>query len=116
MTPDGFRKLALSLGEACESAHLDHPDFRVRKKIFATLGYPDRTWAMVKLTPAQQQSFVRAQPGVFMPVKGGWGLKGSTHVKLRMATVAIVQPALDAAWQNVAPKSLVAAHSGGVAR
>jgi hypothetical protein len=112
MTPDGFRKLALSLGEARESSHLDHPDFRVHKKIFATLGYPDPRWAMVKLTPAQQQSFVRTHPGVFMPVRGGWGLKGSTNVKLRTATVAIVQPALEAAWHNVAPKSLVAADGG----
>jgi hypothetical protein len=116
MTPDAFRKLALSLTGACESAHLDHPDFRVRKKIFATLGYPDVNWAMVKVTPAQQQSFVHAHPGVFMPVKGGWGLKGSTNVKLRTATVAIVQPALDAAWQHVAPQSLVAAHSGRAPR
>jgi hypothetical protein len=116
MTPDAFRRLALRLGEACESAHLDHPDFRVRKKIFATLGYPDGTWAMVKLTPDQQRGFVHAHPGVFMPVKGGWGLKGATHVKLRTATVAIVQPALDAAWKNVAPKSLAARHCGRARR
>ena len=56
MTPDAFRTLALSLPEATESAHQNHPDFRVRGKVFATLGYPDDKWGMVKLTPAAQQS------------------------------------------------------------
>ena len=50
MTADEFRRLALSLPEAVESSHMDHPDFRVAGKIFATLG-PDETWGMVKLTP-----------------------------------------------------------------
>lgn len=108
MTPTTFRKLALSLPEACEFSHLGHPDFRVRKKIFSTLAYPDVAWAMVKLTPAQQRSFVRAHPTVFTPVKGGWGLKGATNVKLRAATVAVLRPALEAAWNNAAPSSLVA--------
>jgi hypothetical protein len=109
VTPTTFRKLALSLPEACESSRVGHPDFRGRKKIFATLAYPDAGWGMVKLTPAQQQSFVRAHPAVFTPVRGGWGLKGATNVKLRVATAAIVRPSLQAAWKNVAPSSLVAA-------
>ena len=116
VTPTTFRNLALSLPEACESSHVGHPDFRVRKKIFATLAYPDVAWGMVKLTPAQQQSFVRAHPAVFMPVRGGWGRKGATNVKLRVATVAILRPAIEAAWKNVAPSSLVAAAFSGAAK
>ena len=50
MTADEFRRIALSLPEAVEIGHMGHPDFRVRKKIFATLGYPDDAWGMVKLT------------------------------------------------------------------
>lgn len=73
MTPDGFRRLALSMPEAREVGHMGHPDFRVRGKIFATLSYPDESWGMVKLTPEQQQAFVSAQPVVFCPVKGAWG-------------------------------------------
>jgi YjbR protein len=53
VTADDFRKLALSLPEAVESAHMHHPDFRVRGKIFATIGYPDRNWAVAKLTPEE---------------------------------------------------------------
>jgi hypothetical protein len=108
MTPASFRKLALSQPEAYESAHVGHPDFRIGKKVFATLSYPAAGWGMVKLTPTQQRSFVRAHPTVFMPVKGGWGLKGATNVKLRLATVATARPALARAWKNAAPRSLTA--------
>ena len=62
MTADDFRKIALSCPEAVESAHMSHPDFRVRGKIFATLGYPDQEWATLKLTPAEQSEFIEADP------------------------------------------------------
>ena len=94
MTAEDFRRLALSLPETAESAHMGHPDFRVRGKIFATLGYPDQEVGMVKLTPGQQREFVLAEPAVFVPVNGGWGLKGATHVRL----------AVVAAWRNTAAK------------
>lgn len=68
MTADQFRKLALLLPEALEGAHMGHPDFRVRGKIFATLG-PDETWAMVKLTPEQQAAFIQVEPKAFQPIK-----------------------------------------------
>lgn len=71
MTAAKFRKMALSLPEAVESQHMDHPDFRVGGKIFATLGYPDKGTAMVKLTPEQQHEFNLAEPDAFVPVKGG---------------------------------------------
>jgi YjbR len=55
MTPEDFRRLALNLPKAEEHAHHGIPDFRVRGKIFATLGWPDLAWAMVKLTPEEQE-------------------------------------------------------------
>ena len=73
MTADEFRSLALSLPGAVESAHMGHPDFRVRKKIFATLGFPGDDWGVVLLTPDEQRRFLRAAPDVFVPVPGGWG-------------------------------------------
>jgi len=87
---------------------MGHPDFRVGGKIFATLGYPDARFAMLKLTPEQQHAFVEAAPKVFAPVKGGWGLKGATNVTLGPATVRTVGPAMETAWRNVAPKRLIA--------
>lgn len=85
---------------------MDHPDFRVRGKIFATLSGPSEALGMVKLTPEQQQLYVRAEPKVFVPVKGGWGLKGATHVHLEADDEASVRSALMTAWRNTAPKKL----------
>ena len=110
MTANDFRRLALSLPEAVESAHMDHPDFRVRGKIFATLAYPDTGWGTVMVTPAQQARLVKAEPAMFVPVKGGWGLRGATHVKLRAARKAPVRDALVAAWYGKAPQSLARLH------
>jgi hypothetical protein len=85
---------------------MDHPDFRVAGKIFATLGYPDNDWAMVKLTPIEQEMFVRAQPAVFDPCTGAWGRRGATNVRLKAARKHTVRRALRAAWLLAAPKSL----------
>jgi hypothetical protein len=67
MTADKFRRLVLDLPGVSEREHMDHPDFRVGGKIIATLGYPDESWGMVKLTPEQQWSFVTISPGAFRP-------------------------------------------------
>jgi len=107
MTPDDFRKIALSFPAAIESAHMNHPDFRVHGKIFATLGYPDEDWAVVKLTPAEQEDFVRSAPKIFRAVKGAWGRQGATNVRLASAKVGKVREALALAWRNAAPKRLV---------
>jgi hypothetical protein len=106
MTEDDFRKIALELPGTTESAHMGHPDFRVGGKIFATL-WPKDGWAMVKLTPDEQEVFVHAAPRVFAPVKGGWGRQGATSVTLRSATKAVARDALVAAWRARAPKRLV---------
>ena len=107
MTADKFRALALSLPEAVEQSHMGHPDFRVGGKIFATLGYPDKAWGTLKLTPDQQQSFVESHPKIFQPVKGGWGLRGATNIKLSAATQTAAKLALLTAWRNTAPKRLL---------
>jgi len=102
MTADEFRELALSLRGATESAHMNHPDFRAHGRIFATLGYPDATRGMVKLAPHDQKEFVASYPEAFMPVKGAWGLQGSTSVLLAAAKRDVLAQALDLAWQNSA--------------
>lgn len=109
VTPAQFRRIALSFSETTESAHMNHPDFRVRAKIFATLGYPDKEWAMVKLTPEQQEVFVADEPDVFAPAAGAWGRKGSTTVRLSAAKQATLRRALLAAWRNAAPKTFTKA-------
>jgi hypothetical protein len=106
MTVADFRRIALSFPESAEQGHMNHPDFRVRGKIFATLGYPDDTCGMVKLTPEQQHDFIKSNPTVFTPAKGAWGLRGSTVVKLKAAKAPILRTAMAAAWRNAAPGSL----------
>jgi hypothetical protein len=108
VTAEGFRRLALTLPEALESAHMGHPDFRVGGRIFATLGYPDASFGMVKLTSEQQELFLRVAPDVFAPAKGAWGRRGSTTVRLAPASASTLHDALTAAWRNVAPKRLAA--------
>ena len=106
MTPNEFRELALSFPEAIESAHMHHPDFRVGGRIFATLDYPNKDSAMVKLPRDEQREFMRINPDVFQAAKGAWGRQGSTIVHLPVATIDIVREALTAAWRNTAPKRL----------
>ena len=114
MTPNAFRKIALSLPETKERAHMDHPDFRVRGKIFATLG-PNEDWGMVKLTPDQQASFLRTEPDVYRPASGAWGRRGATIVRLLEADSSSVRQALKLAWRNTAPKRLAWEHDEGSA-
>jgi YjbR len=106
MTADDFRKLALSFPDAAEGRHMHHPDFRVRGKIFATLGYPDERWGTVMLSPEQQQEFVSDAPKVFVPAKGAWGRAGATTVNLRAVTKAVLLPALEAAVLKASLKGL----------
>jgi hypothetical protein len=110
MSAKRFRLTALALPEAIEGAHQGHADFRVGKRVFATLGYPDKDWGMVKLTPDQQAVLVDSEPDIFRPVLGGWGKQGNTNVRLAAADQATLRSALTLAWANVAPKSLVRAH------
>jgi hypothetical protein len=107
VTADDFRKLALGLPEAVEAAHMGHPDFRAGGKIFATLGWPDEAWAMVRVPVEVQEMLSAAEPTVFSPVPGVWGRKGATRVHLVVADASTVRGVLATAWRTVAPKRLV---------
>lgn len=107
MTPNEFRRLARALPDAAESSHMGHPDFRIRGRIFATLGYPDDGHGMVKLTPGQQADILEIdRVGAFSPAAGAWGRRGATVLDLRAADRELVRTALGAAWSNLAPKKV----------
>lgn len=106
MTQDDFRRIALSLPGAVESSHMGTVDFRAGR-IFATMGYPDAAFGMVKLTPERQEMLVSAEPAIFEPVKGGWGAKGATLLRLAVCDEATATGALTAAWRGVASKALL---------
>jgi hypothetical protein len=107
VTARNFRRLALSLPQALEAAHMNHPDFRVGGKMFASLGFPDEDWGTVKLPLAEQVALIRVEPDVFQPANGAWGRWGWTMVNLSNAKESTVQHALIAAWRITAPKRLV---------
>jgi hypothetical protein len=115
LTAAEFRRMALSLPETEEGSHMDHPDFRVANKIFASLSGPrqkgkqggDHPWGMVKLTPQQQKELVRSEPEMFEPFNGAWGRSGCTKVHLAEAGTRVVRGAITSAWRNTAPKRLV---------
>ena len=106
MTAAQFRRLALSMPEAIESAHMEHPDFRVGGRIFATLGYPDKHHGMVVLPPEEQRRFVESDSPAFAPAKGAWGLRGSTCVRLEAVDASTLRRAIEIAWRKRAPKRL----------
>jgi hypothetical protein len=106
ITQDDFRRLALSMPDAAESAHMGHPDFRVGKRIFATLDYPEPGFAMVKLTVEQRELVMEDAPAAFAPVPGGWGKDGATTVTLEHADEASAESAIRMAWENLERRSL----------
>jgi len=99
-----FRRIALSMPGAEEQAHMNHPDFRVNGRIFATLGYPDKNWGMVALTPEEQREFVKEYPAIFKPANGAWGRQGATGVQLDAADEETLGRAITIAWQNAMRK------------
>ena len=96
-----FRRIALGLEGALESAHMGHPDFRAHGRIFVTLQH-DRTWGALMLTPEQQKRFLSDYPGAFKPAAGAWGAAGSTLVHLPSVDEEVLGEALTLAWQNAA--------------
>lgn len=104
-TPIEFQKIALSFPEAGESPHFEKTSFRVRNKIFATMA-PEKTEAVVKLTPGDQQVFCGNSAGAIQPVAGKWGEQGWTAIDLEQANKKLVKDALTTAYCTVAPKKL----------
>ena len=99
MTAADFRRIALSLDGAEESSHIGSPDFRVGGRIFATLASEAKGYGNLMLSPEQQAAFVEELPEVFLPVAGGWGRMGATHVRLSESTEDVLRGSLSTAWQ-----------------
>jgi hypothetical protein len=106
MKPADFRRIALSLDGAQEGSHMGARDFRVGGHIFATLASEKLGYGNLMLTPEQQAAFVEEEPEVFLPVAGGWGRNGATHVRLAVANEDSVKGALLTAWKLRVEKNL----------
>ncbi len=99
MTANDFRRLALSLPGAEESAHMGSADFRVDGRIFATLASEAQGYGNLMLSPEMQAAFVGEAPELYLPVHGGWGRMGITHVRLAAVSEDALLGALRAAWK-----------------
>ena len=99
MTVADFRRIALSLEGAEEGSHMGSADFRVGGRIFATLAAQKQGYGNLMLTPEVQTQFVAEAPDVFLPIAGGWGRNGATHVRLAKANEDLLAGALRTAWK-----------------
>jgi hypothetical protein len=99
MKASDFRRIALSLERAEEGSHMGAVDFRVGGRIFATLAHQKQGYGNLMLTPEQQAAFVEELPDVFLPVHGGWGRNGATHVRLAVVSEDVLEGALRTAWK-----------------
>jgi hypothetical protein len=100
VTAADFKRIALSLDGAEQGSHMGATDFRVGGHIFATLAHQSQGYGNLMLSPAQQAAFVEEMPEVFIPVAGGWGRMGATHIVLAKAHEDVVRGALQAAWRR----------------
>jgi hypothetical protein len=99
MTAGDFRRIALSLEGAEEGSHMGAVDFRVGGRIFATLASVSQGYGNLMITPEMQADFIAEAPGVFLPIAGGWGRMGMTHIRLAEASEDVLEGALRAAWK-----------------
>jgi hypothetical protein len=116
MTADDFRRLALSLDGVVEASHMGAPDFRVGGRIFATLASERQGYGNLVLTPEQQAAFVEELPDVFLPIRGGWGRMGMTHIRLAAASEEVLAGALRTAWKLRVDNNARAARKGRAGR
>ena len=99
MNAKDFRRIALSLEGAEEASHMGATDFRLGGRIFATLASEKQGYGNLMLTPEQQAAFVEELPEVFVPIAGGWGRMGMTHIRLEAASEDVLEGALRTAWK-----------------
>jgi len=105
MNAADFRRIALSLPGAEEGSHMGSADFRVGGRIFATLAAQKLGYGNLMLDLEHQTAFVEEQPEVFLPISGGWGRMGMTHIRLAEANEDLLTGALRTAWKLRADKN-----------
>jgi len=99
MTAADFRRIALSLEDVEEYEHGGAPAFRVGGRKFASLASQAEGYGNLMLTLEQQAAFVKDAPEIFLPIPGGWGRMGHTHIRLAAASKDVLIGALQTAWK-----------------
>ena len=99
MTAADFRRIALSLEGVEEYSHAGSPAFRVGGRKFASLASQAAGYGNLMLTPEEQETFVEEAADIFLPIPGGWGKMGHTHIRLAAASEDVLTGALRTAWK-----------------
>jgi len=113
MTADDFRRIALSFEGAEEGSHMGAADFRVGGRIFATLASVKEGYGNLMITPELQAEFIAERPDLFLPVFGGWGRLGITHIRLALVDEDTLAGALHTAWKLRVEKNRKAGKKSG---
>ena len=116
LTASDFRRIALSFEGAKEGSHMGSPDFRVGGRIFATLASQAQGYGNLMIDPEHQAAFVGEAPDIFLPIRGGWGRMGMTHLRLDRATEDVMRGALRTAWRLRLEKNAKASKSRSATR
>jgi hypothetical protein len=99
MTAAHFRRIALSLEGVEEYSHAGSPAFRVGGRKFTSLASQAAGYGNLMLTLEQQAAFVEEAPDIFLPIPGGWGKIGHTHIRLAAASEDVLRGAIRTAWK-----------------
>ena len=99
MTAKDFRRIALSMEGTEEGSHMGAVDFRAGGRIFATLASVKEGYGNLMLTAEVQAEFIAGRPDLFLPVHGGWGRMGATHIRLKEADEDSMRGALHTTWK-----------------
>jgi hypothetical protein len=99
MTAKDFHRIALSFEGAEEGSHMGATDFRVGGRIFATLAAVKQGYGNLLITPELQAEFIADRPELFLPIPGGWGRMGATHIRLAQVDEDSLRGALHTAWK-----------------
>src|SRR5205809_6042235 len=94
-----FQRIALSLAGVEAVSHAGLPAFRVGGRKFASLASQAEGYGNLMLTLEQQAAFVEEAPKIFLPIPGGWGRMGHTHICLSAASKDVLTGALQTAWK-----------------
>src|SRR4029077_8813376 len=72
---------------------------RVGGRKFASLASQAEGYGNLMLALEQQAAFVEEAPEIFLPIPGGWGRMGHTHIRLAAASEDVLTGALRTAWR-----------------
>lgn len=116
MTPDAFSALARGFGSGVQPrAFFETVQFRVGGKTFATLGWPESGWAVIKVAPSRQAWALSLSEGL-APEPGRRRRAGIVLARLSAVDEAVVvellAEALSFAHQAAPPRARKAVPSG----